>query len=100
VIGLAMRFLSDHSPARRYIADSSYWIYLVHLPIVIALQAWVSRFEWPWALKFAVILGVGFGAMFLTYELLVRHTFVGRVLNGRRVPWRASKPAAQLETAR
>lgn len=101
VVGLAMRFLADHSPARRYIADSSYWIYLIHLPIVIALQAWVSGFDWPWPVKFAVVLGVGFAVMFASYQLLVRHTFVGAVLNGRRAPGRAAKAAAaQPETAR
>ncbi|MBL8553091.1 MAG: acyltransferase family protein [Phenylobacterium sp.] len=101
VIGLALRFLSDHSPARRYIADSSYWIYIVHLPLVIFLQAWLSRLDWPALAKFGVVLAIGFALMFASYELLVRHTFLGRLLNGRRVPWRAPRPAAsRMETAR
>jgi len=101
-IGMAMRFLSNASSVRRYIADSSYWVYLIHLPLVIFLQAAVSRLDWPWEAKFGVVLGVGFALMFATYELLVRHTFIGAMLNGRRVPWRAARPAssAQLETAR
>lgn len=105
-IGLSLRFLSGHSPARRYIADSSYWIYLIHLPIVIALQAWVSRFGWPWEAKFAAILGIGFAVMFASYELLVRHTVLGGWLNGRRVPWPAPRrgprhaPLAPTEAAR
>ena len=99
VIGLSLRLLADYSPTRRYIADSSYWIYLLHLPVVIFLQAWVSRLDWPWEAKFAVVLGVGFAQMFASYQLLVRHTFVGAVLNGRRAPRRAEKaPAAQPET--
>ncbi|MFI4934796.1 MAG: acyltransferase family protein [Caulobacterales bacterium] len=36
-IGLALRFLSSFSPARRYIADASYWLYIIHLPIILAL---------------------------------------------------------------
>jgi peptidoglycan/LPS O-acetylase OafA/YrhL len=101
VIGAALRFLSGRSPARRYIADSSYWIYLIHLPLVIVLQAAVSRLAWSWELKFATVLGVGFAIMFATYELLVRHSFIGAVLNGRRVPWKTSAPRtqAQPETA-
>jgi peptidoglycan/LPS O-acetylase OafA/YrhL len=99
IIGMALRFLSDHSPARRYIADSSYWIYIIHLPLVIFLQAWLSRMDLPALAKFGVVLGIGFALMFASYELLVRHTFLGRLLNGRRTPWRRPKPAAQLETA-
>jgi peptidoglycan/LPS O-acetylase OafA/YrhL len=101
VIGMALKFLSGESAARRYIADSSYWIYLIHLPLVIALQAWVSRLDWHWSVKFGAVLGIGFAVMFLTYELLVRHTFLGAWLNGRRVPWRTAKPqTGQLEIAR
>ncbi len=51
-IGVALRFLSGFSPARRYLADASYWIYLIHLPIVMALQVAVSNLDWPWSIKF------------------------------------------------
>ena len=34
--GAALRFLSNYSATRRYIADASYWIYLAHLPVVAA----------------------------------------------------------------
>jgi hypothetical protein len=98
VIGLALRFLADHSPARRYIADSSYWIYLVHLPLVMALQAAVSQAAWPWEVKFAVILGVGFTLMFASYHLLVRRTVIGAILNGRRIPRAAPAAPAPVTT--
>jgi hypothetical protein len=39
-IGLALRFMSGFSPMRRYLA--SYWLYLIHMPIVMALQVAVS----------------------------------------------------------
>jgi peptidoglycan/LPS O-acetylase OafA/YrhL len=86
VIGVALRFLAGYSPARRYIADASYWLYLIHLPIVIALQVVVSRLDWPWSVKFATILAIAFPLMFASYQLLVRHSFIGGVLNGRREP--------------
>lgn len=35
-IGMALRFLARHSATRRYIADASYWLYLIHVPIVMA----------------------------------------------------------------
>ncbi len=34
--GAALRFLSGFSATRRYIADASYWVYIVHLPVVAA----------------------------------------------------------------
>jgi hypothetical protein len=42
VIGVALRFLSGFSAARRYMADASYWLYLIHLPIIMALQVAIS----------------------------------------------------------
>ena len=51
----------------------------------MALQVAVSQLAWPWPLKFAVILGVAFPLMFASYQLIVRHTFIGAILNGRRV---------------
>ena len=86
IIGLALRYLNGHSPARRYIADSSYWLYLIHLPIVMALQAAVAKLDLPAEVKILIVLGVAFPLMFLSYQLMVRRTFIGAILNGRRVP--------------
>lgn len=93
VLGLALRFMSGFSPTRRYIADASYWLYLIHMPIVMALQVAVSQLDWPWPVKFATILVVALPLMLVSYHLLVRFTIVGVVLNGRRAP-REAAPAA------
>jgi glucan biosynthesis protein C len=85
VIGLALRFLSGFSRARRYIADASYWLYLIHLPIVMVLQAAVASLDWPWPAKFAAILVIAFPVMFASYHLLVRYSFIGAALNGSRL---------------
>ena len=93
-VGLAMRVFAGHSAARRYVADASYWIYIVHLPLVMAAQVLVQALAWPWAVKLAVaVIGV-LAISTASYEVLIRHTFMGRWLNGRRVPWkRAPRPA-------
>ena len=83
ITGLALRFLSDESPARRYLADSSYWIYLAHLPIVAAFQVLVGHLPWHWSVKFPLILAGSFAVLFASYHLLVRFTFIGAILNGR-----------------
>lgn len=92
--GLCLRFLSGHSPVRRYLADASYWIYILHLPLIMLAQVWAQDWSGPWFLKLAgVSIGV-FAVCLVTYELLIRHSFMGRWLNGRRVPWRRPAPPA------
>jgi glucan biosynthesis protein C len=91
-MGLCLRFLSGRSPVMRYLSDASYWIYILHLPLVMLAQVWVQDWAWPWQLKLAAVsLGV-FAVCLASYELTVRHGFMGRWLNGRRVPWRKPKP--------
>jgi glucans biosynthesis protein C len=85
VIGLALRFLGRFSATRRYTADASYWLYIVHLPLIVLLQIVVAQLGWPWPLKFTLILAVSFPIMFASYHWLVRTTVVGAVLNGRPV---------------
>ena len=99
LIGLALRYLDGFSPARLYIADASYWLYLIHIPLVMALQVAVAPLDWPWPVKFFLILGVAFPLMFASYQLLVRHSFIGAILNGpresrSRAKRLAAKPAA------
>lgn len=91
-IGLALKYLSKESPVRRYIADSSYWLYLIHLPIVMLLQAMVAKLNAPAEVKILIVLGVAFPLMFASYQLMVRRSFIGAILNGRRAP-KAAKPA-------
>ena len=91
VLSLALRFASGYSAVRRYLADSSYWVYIVHLPLVMVGQILVVNETWPWFVKFGVVIGGTMAVSLLTYELLVRHSFVGGWLNGRRIPWRRQR---------
>ncbi len=84
--GVALRFLSSYSAVRRYIADASYWIYLVHLPVVVAFQVWVGHWPLHWSVKYPFILVASFVVLFLSYHYLVRSTFIGQWLNGRKYP--------------
>lgn len=87
-MALALRFASGVSSVRRYLADASYWIYILHLPLVMVGQVLLLGLEWPWFVKLAVLIGTVTVISLVTYELLIRHSFMGRWLNGRRVPWR------------
>ena len=93
--GFALRYLAGHSALIRYLADASYWIYLAHLPLVTAMQVWVSKWPLHWGLKFPFILFASLALLLLSYHFLVRSTVIGVVLNGRRV-WRHAPAAAQI----
>ncbi|HZW16073.1 MAG TPA: acyltransferase family protein [Brevundimonas sp.] len=93
-VSLSLRFLSGYSAVRRYLADASYWVYIVHLPLVLVGQVLMLNAPLPWWAKLGgIVIGV-MAASLLSYELLVRHTFIGRFLNGRRIPWRRPRQPA------
>ncbi|MFN3857870.1 MAG: acyltransferase family protein [Caulobacter sp.] len=95
LIGAALTFLAGHSPVRRYIADASYWVYIVHIPLVMALHVLLRDAALAWPIKYLLVVAGTLVPAFITYELLVRHTHLGWLLNGRRIPWRA-KPQLQV----
>ena len=57
---------------------------LIHLPIVMALQVWMSKWALPAEVKYVAILGISIPLMLLSYEVMVRYTFLGGLLNGRK----------------
>ena len=62
-----------------------YWSYLIHLPLVICLQAVVMTWAMPWPIKFLVVLSGTVVVVLASYHLLVRTTALGRFLSGRRL---------------
>lgn len=86
LLGAAARFLEHPSARVRYLADASFFIYILHLPLVYALQAWMIRWPLHWSVKFPLIVVVAFGLLIVMYHYLVRSTFVGQFLSGRRYP--------------
>ncbi len=88
LIGLAVRYLSDASPVRRYVADSSYFLFLLHLPVLAFFAAWWNPLPWHWTIKYPLQIAATLAVLFLAYRYLVRSTFIGATLNGRRYPRR------------
>lgn len=84
LIGLAVRFLNAPSPAWRYLADASYWVYIIHLPLVLVLQYAVLDLPASAAIKFLIVVAGTSLIALATYQLLVRHGFIGAILNGKR----------------
>lgn len=83
-IGVFERLVRRQSAVVRYLADSSYWMYLIHLPIVLWLQIAVAELPGHWSLKLTAISLATIGLCLLSYDLFVRSTIIGKILNGRR----------------
>lgn len=93
-LGVFRRFFNKTSAYVRYLADASYWLYLIHLPIVIWMQIAFAELPLHWVVKLGAISGITVAISLLLYELFVRSTFIGAVLNGKRKPraWSAIMP--------
>ncbi len=77
------QWLNGCSRVMRYLADASYWIYLVHLPLLFAIQYRLLDVAGPWQIKFAVSALATLLLALAGYQLLVRNTIVGKLLGGR-----------------
>lgn len=78
------RFLSHSSGWLRMTADSSYWIYLIHLPIVIFMQTLLIPWDASLWVKLVIVIGVAWLFSFASYLVFVRYTPVGWMLHGPR----------------
>ena len=96
LVGLFERLLRSSRGWVRWLADSSYWIYIIHLPVVTFLTfslAHLDRqgrlesltgFGWSAEMKFLVACIVTTAIGLATYRYLVRYTPLGTLLNGKR----------------
>lgn len=84
LVGLADRYLNRPRPALRWLADSSYWIYLSHMPAMVLIAALAGTMALGTAPQFVLLTAFSLAFSVLTYPLFVRYTAIGRVLNGPR----------------
>ena len=88
ITGLFLRYLDRKIPLVRYFVDASYWLYLIHLPFTIWVPGLLSHQDWPALLKALAVLVLSAPIWLASYHFLVRGTWIGVVLNGRRYPLR------------
>lgn len=93
LMGLFRRYCPAENATMRYLSDSAYWLYLAHLPLILAAQLVVRDWPIPALAKFLLIVTVVTSFLLWTYQTLVRHSWLGRFLNGPRArPARAGAP--------
>jgi peptidoglycan/LPS O-acetylase OafA/YrhL len=83
-IGIFFRVLERFVPRIRYLSDSSYWLYLVHMPVLLVFQIAAAETSWPPALKALVVFAASLATLLASYHVLVRPTWIGAILNGRK----------------
>ena len=84
LMGVFRHVFSAESRAMRYVSDSSYWLYLAHLPLILIVQAAILTWEIPVFAKFAIVCTVTTAFLLASYQLCVRYTPIGTLLNGPR----------------
>lgn len=84
LMGMFHEKFSRESKKMRYISDSSYWLYLAHLPVIIGIQAMMCGWQIPALVKFTLALSLTTALLLASYHLAVRYTGIGAMLNGPR----------------
>ena len=101
ITGLFLKYCSAASPRWRYMSDSSYWLFIMHMPVVVGLQVALMPLPMPTLPKVPIVLALSVVLLVMSYDLLVRPTWIGALLNGRRYPRRLPEvpPQPALEAA-
>jgi glucan biosynthesis protein C len=81
---IGRRYFNKQSSIVRMISDSSYWIYIVHLPLLWCIQFVLLDYDWPMLVEFFVSTFSTIIIGFVSYLIFVRWTPVGWLLNGKK----------------
>ncbi len=87
LIGLFLRYFGRRSAVMDYLAQGSYWVYVIHMPLTMGFGALLFGTDLPALVKLAINIGVTTAVSLLSYHLMVRSTPLGSLLNGRRYPF-------------
>jgi len=84
ITGWFLRCFNQYNMTARYLTDSAYWVYLVHLPIAIWTTAQLTHLDWSVWAKFSITLTVTLVLSLLSYHYVARRTVIAYWLNGKR----------------
>lgn len=84
--GLFSRLFSDFNPRIRYLSDSAYWVYILHQPALLLFAMPMYGWNAPAGIKFLIVCTATTALCLWTYDLFVRDTRLGVLLNGRTYP--------------
>ena len=83
ILSYGKQFLSCSNRTLAYLAQSSYWVYIVHFPVLVFVQIFIGNFDLSLLFKFSISLALTMFVSLLSYQLLIRNTPIGWILSGR-----------------
>ena len=95
LIAIFLRTRRGDNKLTRYLAEASFWIYLIHLPLVVLTQIAVARLPMPTMCKFLLAATTALVMALMSYQVFVRDTWLGEFLNGHRRPRKAMEAGAE-----
>ena len=86
ILSLFLKLCHAESKRMRYISDASYWVYIIHLPLTHFIPGLFHQSNMNVFIKFSISSIIITFICFASYHYLIRSTFIGEFLNGRRYP--------------
>ena len=86
LIGLTEKYITKPNKKTTYIVYSSYWFYLFHRPLCVGFAVLFTRWDMPGVVKFTIVIAIVSALCILNYHFLVRNTWMGLMLNGKKNP--------------
>ena len=87
-IGFAENKFGSYNSILRFCSDGAYWMYLIHLPIVTFITFFMFKFSFFAEIKFVLSIILTTSICLVTYKFLVRSTYLGVLLNGKKFPFK------------
>ena len=87
-LGAFQRFANQPNAIGRYLADTAFWVYLMHQALLLPFLAWLGPFKLVWWANGGLACLLTTAASLLLYESFVRPTPLNRVFG----PGAGSKP--------
>lgn len=84
LIGTFMRYFNQQNKVLSYISDSSYWVYLVHFWGTLGFGIVLYDSSLSFFPKMLANILLTSASCLVSYHLLVRYTWIGKLLNGKR----------------
>lgn len=85
LVGGFAQWFGKPSHTIRRVSETAYWQYLIHLPLLVAMQIGFASLPWPSYLEIMVQVLVAYLVLYWSYIGIVGRTMIGRLLNGRTI---------------